>query len=605
MKKCLAILLLLVLSAALLALSGCKNSANNKDSLSSKQTTTEAPKSEIFYLASENTEVPLYTYDKENCVFTQVTSAVRGTEVQFDGKYVTSKGKYVNEKKAKREPEPVPESSTDPEGKTSDILLAYIMEITLGGSKYLVNPDNLSQTLSGAVMEKCKYVRTPVTVYENPSGANISGWLPKGSCLEISGFDYLMEDGQVNKYFVACDETEGWVYRKYLVDDEASALAVNEEYFEMNKDGIYSAFDLYGGDPGNLDYYPYERISIPGNNPPEDVRGMYLNCAAAMDAEDYIELAQSCGVNAVVIDIKDGVLAYEAEAARDISPASFETSLHYFEPFKEAVQKYKDAGLYTIGRIVVFSDAIFAGDNPQTVIESYLTDGTWPSAFSREVWEYNVQLAVESVERMGFNEIQFDYVRFPENAYSISKNDPDADYKNYYGEEKAEAVQNFLFYATDTLHEAGAYVSVDVFGESANGYVTAYGQYWPAITNIVDAISGMPYVDHFGTEDVWTYPYNIMYYWATNAAQCQTQAPTPAAVRTWITGYNTPHWNPTVNYGSEKISEQAQALYDAGLTGGFIPWNAASSYWKYAEFADAWGYSYEDLNAEEPEFSPD
>ena len=116
---------------------------------------------------------------------------------------------------------------------------------------------------------------------------------------------------------------------------------------------------------------------------------------------------------------------------------------------------------------------------------------------------------------MGFNEIQFDYVRFPDRIGSIESR---LDMKNTYNEDKAQALQGFLFYACDEIHKLGAYVSVDVFGESANTYVAAYGQYWSAISNIVDVISGMPYPDHFakgeyGISIPWEKPYELLSAW--------------------------------------------------------------------------------------------
>ena len=90
-------------------------------------------------------------------------------------------------------------------------------------------------------------------------------------------------------------------------------------------------------------------------------------------------------------------------------------------------------------------------------------------------------------------------------------------FRNKYDEEKGQAVQNFCFYAADQIHDVGAYLSVDVFGESAYGYMTAYGQYWPGISNIVDAISAMPYTDHMGGEGAWKKPYATMKAWAKRA----------------------------------------------------------------------------------------
>ena len=203
------------------------------------------------------------------------------------------------------------------------------------------------------------------------------------------------------------------------------------------------------------------------------------------------------------------------------------------------------------------------------------------------MWEYNVRLAQEAIEEFGFDEIQFDYVRFPENSYEMSRNKK-TKFRNTYDEEKGQAIQNFCFYAADQIHEAGAYISVDVFGESAYGYMTAYGQYWPGISNIVDAISAMPYTDHTGGEGAWKNPYNTMKAWAKRAKKQQDYLEHPAAARTWITGYNTPYWAPTENYGEKELKAQIKALKDAGLKGGFIPWNVINDLGKYKQYKKIW-----------------
>ena len=195
---------------------------------------------------------------------------------------------------------------------------------------------------------------------------------------------------------------------------------------------------------------------------------------------------------------------------------------------------------------------------------------------------------MEAVELMGFNEIQFDYVRFPDRVSSHEKAGT-IDYHNTYAETKAQAIQRFLMYATDILHQRGAYVSADVFGECAYNYVTAYGQYWPAISNVVDAISGMPYPDHFGASDdwlPWEHPYETLNNWGKQVMVRQGETSTPAAVRTWIQAYNAIK-EPYNTYGPNEVAAQIKGLRDAGCTGGYMTWNAGSSLDKYTRLIPA------------------
>jgi len=241
-----------------------------------------------------------------------------------------------------------------------------------------------------------------------------------------------------------------------------------------------------------------------------------------------------------------------------------------------------------IGRITTFNDTYFVADHPECAISDpegkpLRLHGTyWPSPYDRSVWEYKLALALEGVETLGMNEIQFDYVRFPDQVFSYEK-EGRIDYNNTMNETKAQAIQRFLVFAADALHEAGAYISCDVFGEAAYDYVTAYGQYWPAMSNVVDAISGMPYPDHFGASGSylpWEHPYETMYEWGKKAALRQTETTSPAQVRTWIQCYNAIR-EPYTRYGAEQVADQIRALEDAGLMGGYMTWHSGSDLEKY------------------------
>ena len=119
--------------------------------------------------------------------------------------------------------------------------------------------------------------------------------------------------------------------------------------------------------------------------------------------------------------------------------------------------------------------------------------------------------------------------------------------------------------------------------------MTAYGQYWPAISNVVDVISGMPYPDHFGASGSWRpweHPYETLHSWGLCVAERQKETATPAAVRTWIQAYNAIR-EPYNTYGSTEVSAQIKALRDTGCTGGYMTWNANSSVSKYRSLIPA------------------
>ncbi len=472
--------------------------------------------------------------------------------------------------------------------------ISYIL-VKVNDKEYYVTNDSLVDKVSDVVLEKVKYVRTSVTVYKNEKDSKIESFIKKGNEIEILGYDKLNDDGNVNMYNIKKDDISGWVYSKYLVNDLDSANANYNEnsVYDTHKDRKYPSRELYGGKASTLDYYPYGRVEFEDNPLLKNAKAMYLNAGTIGSIDRYLEIAKSSGVNAIVVDIKDGALAYSSEVAKEYSITAYNTAINSNVSYKSAIQKIKDAGIYAIGRIVVFNDVHYGKDHPEDCISSSASSRLWPSAYSRGAWEYNVELAKEAILTMGFNEIQFDYVRFPEDAYNMSVKG-NTDFKNKYGEEKAEAVQNFLFYAVDEIHKFNAYLSVDVFGECSSEYVTAYGQYWPAISNIVDVISSMPYTDHFGRSiDTWSNPYKTVYNWAVGAAKRQTEIPTPAIARTWITAYDTPYWKPTVTYDASKISDQVQALYDAGLNGGFITWNSSSNLNKYNQIKSAFAKDYQ------------
>lgn len=456
---------------------------------------------------------------------------------------------------------------------------------------------NLTDDPAKVVQTEAMYVYNTVNLLDQ-TGAVAGELVEKGEKLTVTGFEGLDETGAVARYIVtaaADDGTQvsGYIRASYLRRTQEEAAAIyDEEQYQLH---VKRGDSWGGGDAAGLDYSPREKVKFADNVMPDEVKALYLNVEFVKNVDTYLQIADGCGVNAFVIDIQDGTaIGYASPVMQQFSPSAYAGAYNSLEDYQAAVKKIKDAGYYIIGRITAFNDANLAKDHPELVIANKSGDPQkivgmyWPSVYQRDVWKYKVDLALEAVELMGFNEIQFDYCRFPDGTWSYDRAGS-IDYRNTYGESKAQAVQRFLMYACDRLHDAGAYVSADVFGECAEAYVCAYGQYWPAITNVVDAISAMPYPDHYsayGDWLPWEHPYDVLHTFGTKAAKRQTEVPTPGAVRTWIQAYSAIK-EPYTYYGPNQIAAQIRALRDTGNTGGYMTWNGASSIAKYRDISSA------------------
>ncbi|MEG1350970.1 MAG: putative glycoside hydrolase [Bacilli bacterium] len=452
--------------------------------------------------------------------------------------------------------------------------------------------------------EKKVYVRTGMNLLSSDVNGKLLMLANKGEELEVIGYSNILSTGFVDYYKVKLGKIEGFIKSDYVVlDKETSLLNYEpEKYYNVHN----ARGDRYGGgNAGNLDYYPVIKPKFPNNVMPDNVYSLYINAAAIRNVDPYIEYAKTTKINAFVVDIKDtGTSAYDSTVMRKYSPTNADNGLNKFEDYKASIKKIKDAGFYVIGRISTFNDPYYTTDHPENTIGDtrtnkplYMGRTYWPSAYNRDVWEFNVELAKEAVKEIGFNEIQFDYVRFPDRTGALEAAGV-IDFKNIYKEDKAQAIQRFLIYAKDEIHKLNAYVSADVFGECAHTYVAAYGQYWPAISNVVDVISAMPYPDHFNAHDygisevVWTVPYKLLLTWGRDyAAIRQTEIPTPATARTWIQTYDTIK-PPYIEYDASKVSDQIKALYEAGLNGGYMTWNSNSNLNKYKSQKSAYNKEY-------------
>ena len=543
------------------------------------------PKDEILkikydsmYIASENTNVQLY----------KLVTNEDNTKKLISDKQIPRGTKITDTK------------------KTINYEDRIYSNIIIDNKHYYINEDNLVDNKTEVVLEKYIYTRSATSIIKETDDLTINGLAKKNDKLEVIGYDYIDEYGNVHLYKIKINDIEGYVYGKYMTNNQEEASKnYNSEVYDKIHGSVKNLYS--GGEAIKLDFYPNEKPKFENNIMPDSVYALYLNCSNNIidNIDSYIEFAKDTSINTFVVDIKDnGSPAYPADIFKSLSPTTYEKAINSYENYKNAIDKLKEAGFYVVGRITVFKDSYYIKDNKEDAIinkntnEPYLHNGSyWPSAYDRDVWYYNVMLAKESVEKFGFNEINFDYVRFPDRMNSVKNI---VDLKNTYDEDKVEVIQRFVQYAKDALHDINTYISIDVFGETTNStYTTAYGQYWPAISNEADAICGMPYPDHFsansyGIAKPWNNPYLLMKYWGKYASDRQKEIETPASARTWIQAYDVMKYVDAngISYGADEVEDEVRGLYEGGLDGGYITWLSSSSLEKYKSQKKAFQIDY-------------
>jgi hypothetical protein len=230
---------------------------------------------------------------------------------------------------------------------------------------------------------------------------------------------------------------------------------------------------------------------------PAEVRGLHLTMALAGipgKLDQYIALKDS-GLNTIELDVKDenGDIGFPLDVplARKVGAAK-----RYYNA-GQAVAKVHAAGLYLIGRIVTFEDPLLSAGAPALAIRRadgsrWLNSGGlgWTNPYDRRVWKYNVDIA-EQAAKLGFDEIQFDYVRFPSDG-DLSQ----IVYPGKHTQPMGWTIPMFLKYARSRLKPLGVRLSVDVFGLSATRNL-GIAQFPRRIAPFVDTIYPMVYPSHY------------------------------------------------------------------------------------------------------------
>jgi hypothetical protein len=308
--------------------------------------------------------------------------------------------------------------------------------------------------------------------------------------------------------------------------------------------------------------------------PPAQIRGVHVTMALASLPGKLEEYFAFPGLNALQLDVKDengdiGFVPSSVPLARSIGAAK-----PYYKPRIVARQARKH-GVYLIGRVVCFEDPILSAKRPALAVQR--RDGSvwandaglgWTNPYDRRVWDYLVDVGAAAA-RAGFDEIQFDYVRFP--------SDGDLSQIVYPGKAKTPqgwVIAQFLQYASKRLKPLGVRVSVDVFGLSATRDL-GIGQVPRRIGRYVDAIYPMVYPSHYSAGE-----YDLP---NPNDYPAETVASSLRHFQRELYGMDTDvvPWLQDFSLGREYTLADVQAQINAALTGktaGFLLWNPAGIY---------------------------
>ncbi len=330
---------------------------------------------------------------------------------------------------------------------------------------------------------------------------------------------------------------------------------------------------------------------------PDSVRALYVNGWAAGSRSrmaDLIRIADATEINAFVVDIKesDTYLTYDStaiplaiEIGADQRPAS--------RWLPALVDTLRAHDIFPIARIVVFKDRVLAETKPELAIRNS-TGGVWRdrkgvawvNPYDRRVWDYNIAIAREALA-MGFAEVQWDYVRFPDVTASTRAT---LSYPGSDGKSRADNIRDFIRHSKEQLADFDVRITADVFGLSthAEGDVDI-GQHWETVITVADAVLPMVYPSHYATglygfSRPIANPYQIVRLALTDAvertrfARDSTGKPV-GEVMGWLEAMSIRG----ASYGAAEVRAQIQATYDAGAKSWAL-WNPGS---KFAEFEDA------------------
>lgn len=330
----------------------------------------------------------------------------------------------------------------------------------------------------------------------------------------------------------------------------------------------------------HADFQIPEIIEIKKKPEAINARGLYLTAYSANDSKkraEIIELIKNSILNSVVVDIKDytGYIMYERPDYNDLW-----ISKKILENPRDMIDDFHKDGIYVIARQTVFQDPILAETRPELAVKN--SDGNlwqdykglkWVDPTKREIWDYNLEIAKHAIS-LGFDEINFDYVRFPSDG-DMKKIQYSRDFEN-----RTDIMSEFYEYLGERLKDEPAYISLDFFGLvlDNNEFDLNIGQRLKDALTRVDYVCPMTYPSHYpsgylGFSNPADYPYEVIknglnlseHHFATSTAR--------ARLRPWLQAFDI-----GAVYEQEKIQAQINAVEENIYSSGWFLWNARNVY---------------------------
>ncbi len=387
---------------------------------------------------------------------------------------------------------------------------------------------------------------------------------------------------------------------------------------------------IYAGLPGsNIEYVSGTVVNqttstppapaipeVPHVSTPAAVKAIYMtSCVAATPSlrTNLVKLMDETEINSVVIDIKsfDGYLSFEPEdpALKSAIGGCFVRDM------KDFLKTLHDHNIYVIGRVAAFQDALQVKNHPELAVKKATATSTvwrdhkgipWIDASARKHWDYLIAISKEAYA-IGFDEINFDYIRFPSDG-----NMKDISYPWSGDKKKSDVMRSFFEYLHARLEPTNIVMSADLFGmTTTNSDDLNIGQILENALPYFDYIAPMVYPSHYPkgfmnfsdpNEHVYEIVNHSMKVAADRTVATTTKVPLPDSrigtstlyakpsfdvnkLRPWLQDNNYP-----VPYTAEMVRAQIQATYDAGLNSWML-WNAGNRYTKAAlETASSTGF---------------